>query len=304
MTWHLIVLIVSCGLPLFAFWFNPVLTKEMLKDLRIPRILHYVALASIGMALSLKNFTNFGIFLQNEGLFSVLILIFSLVYAAIFAIVTNNIEDLPTDAITNPNRPLVLGKIHTKHYLWVGIFCQIWALVLAYSLSIFIFGGILAISLGYYLYSCSPFRLKRIPILAKMIIGFNSFAVAWSGWVLVGGAAKQFPIKWMLFILIPLSLAANFVDLKDTEGDKWMNVKTLPVLLGQEKATHLIAVFTLMSYVIAGILLANLWLFIPNLFMAFLHIYFLYQKPYNEKPVFLIYVSSLYGLAVFLLYDS
>lgn len=302
MAWHLIVLITSCGLPLISFWFSPILTKEILKDLRIPRILHYVALANIGMALSLKNFTNFGVFLQNEGLFSVLILIFSLVYAAIFAIVTNNIEDVPTDTITNPNRPLVLGKIRTKDYLRVGIFCQTWALVLAYALSIYILSGILAISLGYYLYSCSPFRLKRIPILAKLIIGFNSFAIAWSGWVLVGGSPNQFPIKWMLFIMIPLSLAANFVDLKDTEGDKLMNVKTLPVLLGQEKATHLIAGFTLMSYVIAGILLANIWLFIPTLFMAFLHIYFLYQKPYIEKPVFLIYVSSLFGLAVFLLF--
>jgi 4-hydroxybenzoate polyprenyltransferase len=295
------VFIASMGLPFIAWLRYPSLTQEMLKDLRIPRILHYVALAGMGISLALRNLEAVKIFFLNGGGLSLIVLILSLVYAAVFAIVSNNIEDLPTDKLTNPSRPLVLGTVNPQHYLWVGIFCQIWAFLLASSLSMGVFGGIFGISFGYYLYSCSPFRLKKIPILAKFILGFNSLAVALCGWMLCGKNAFDFPLKWTLFILIPLSLAANFVDLKDTEGDKLMNVRTLPVLLGQEKAIHLIAGFTLFSYFVAGLLLENSWLFIPNVFIAFLHIRFLYKKPYNEKPIFLIFVSALYGLDVFLL---
>lgn len=301
MPYKLAFCIASIALPFIAWLRYPSLTQEMLKDLRIPRILHYVALAGMGISLALKDLASVKIFFQDEGVLSLILLVLSLVYAAVFAIVTNNIEDLPTDKLTNPNRPLVLGTVNPQHYLWVGIFCQIWAFVLAMSLSLGIFGGIFGISFGYYLYSCSPFRIKKIPILAKFILGFNSLAVALCGWMLCGKNALDFPLKWTLFILIPLSLAANFADLKDTEGDKLMNVRTLPVILGQEKAIHLIAGFTLFSYFVAGLLLENIWLFIPNVLIALLHIHFLYKKPYDEKPIFLIFLSALYGLDIFLL---
>jgi len=178
---------------------------------------------------------------------SLSLLVFSLVYAAVFAIVTNNLEDLPTDRITNLNRPLVSGKVKPKQYLWAGIFCQVWLYCWLFICLSGYFGVILLHFFGMiFSYSCRPFQPQKnsSPSL-KLIIGFNSL----SGRTLWMDALRWrivifFPLEWIFFILIPLSLAANFVDLKDTEGDKLMNVRTLPVVLGQEKARHLIAGFT------------------------------------------------------------
>lgn len=299
-----ILLGLSLLIPLCALFYFPLLTKEILRDLRIPRILHYVALAGLGMALYLRTDDHLNIYLRSDKVLLFPLFIVALTYAAVFAIVTNNIEDLGADQISNPKRPLVTGTVDTLSYLWAGIFCQVWALLLALMTQKALFFGILAISAGYYIYSCRPFRLKRIPIVAKIIIGFNSLAVAVCGYVLTGGNLADFSLIWVFYILVPLSLAANFVDLKDTEGDRHTGVKTLPVLWGEDKARLFITACTVFAYLMAGFLLHIWWVYPLNILIAALHIRFLYQQPYDEKPVFLIYVAALFGLDVFLFFST
>lgn len=286
--------------PLILLFYKSTLTKEILKDLRIVRILHYVALAGLGMALYLRESNYLTLYLNSDSFFVFPLFIISLAYSAVFAIVTNNIEDLEADKITNPNRPLVKGTVNAQSYYRVGIFCQVFSFFIAFMAQKEMFYGILAISVGYYIYSCKPFRLKRIPFIAKLIIGCNSLAVAVCGFVLAGGNVFDFPLIWVFYILIPLSLAANFVDLKDTEGDGKTGIKTLPVLWGEPKAKLFIAGCTVSAYIMAGVLLRIPWLYPLNFLMAVLHIWFLYKKPYDEKPVFMIYVSALFGLDIFL----
>lgn len=292
-------LLIAGIVPVGAFYFQPTLTKEICKDLRFLRILHYVALTLLGVVLYFDKESIHLLFSTAYPLKLVLFVV-ALVYAAIFAIISNNFEDLETDKISNTSRPLVQNTVNKDLYWKAGLFCQVFAFILSGVVQMEMFISIALISLGYYVYSCRPFRLKKIPFLAKLLIGFNSLVVAVAGFVLVGGKAADFPMIWIFYILVPLSLSANFVDLKDIEGDRAMNVRTLPVLWGAQKARFFIAFMTFVAYLIPCVLLQIWWVYPLTLFMLASHIYFLYAQPYHEKPVFLVYVSSIFGLNMFL----
>lgn len=301
---QLLLLSTSLLIPFAALLFSPAMTKELLKDLRILRILHYVALAGLGMSLYLRVDNRLCVYWESGNVLVFPLFIIALTYAAVFAIVSNNIEDLAADRISNPKRPLVIGAVATGPYLRAGIFCQAWALLLALLVQKEMFWGVFAISAGYFIYSCRPFRLKRIPFLAKAIIGINSLAVTVCGYVLAGGKLADFPPIWIFYILVPLALAANLVDLKDTEGDRQTGIRTLPVLWGEDKARFFVAAATMFAYAMAGFLLHISWVYPLNILVAVAHTWFLYRKPYDEKPVFLIYVAALFALDVFLFFST
>jgi 4-hydroxybenzoate polyprenyltransferase len=234
-------------------------------------------------------------------IFNFLSFFICLIYAAIFAIVTNNIEDLEADRISNPDRPLVKRSIDPKSYFRAGVISLLIALGIAAFTDPRILAGISAISLGYFIYSCRPFRLKRIPFLSKFIIGLNSLVVALAGFALAGGMIPDFPLLWAFYILVPLALSANFIDLKDTEGDRATGIKTLPVIFGENRARQLIAVFTCCSYVMAALLLNVLWMYPLVLGTCAVHLWLLFRKPYREKPVFFTYLLAIFALNVLLL---
>jgi len=282
----------------------PSLTREIIRDLRPLRILHYVVLALLGIAVLGNDEIIAAFFTNKETMLVFPLFIVALTYAAVFAIVTNNIEDLEADKLTNQSRPLVLGTVNKSTYLLAGIICLAYSLLLSFLVQKEMFFGIFAISTGYYLYSCRPFRIKKIPIISKLFIGLNSFVVAMCGFVLAGGRLNHFPLSWVLFILLPLSLSANFVDLKDTEGDRKTGVKTLPVLFGERKAKAFIAACTICTYLMAAILINIIWFYPLVTLMAVIHCYLLYRKPYNEKPVFIVYISGLLGLEAILFFHK
>lgn len=301
---HSILLLISIGIPFLSLSIYPVITREIFSDLRFMRILHYAALALFGFALYFSNLDVNTYFSQSGELLVFPLFIIALIYAAVFAIITNNIADIETDKISNTRRPLIKGTVKQAHYLLAGIFCLSYALILSLLVNSIMFYGILMISAGYYIYSCKPFRLKRIPFIAKLLIGFNSLVVAVCGFVLAGGRLNDFPVIWAVFIMLPLSLAANFVDIKDIAGDGKTGIKTLPVILGEKRAIHLIVFFTVCTYLMAAVIINLLWVYPLCGIMAILHITLLYRKPYNEKPIFLIYISALFGLNIILLFNK
>ena len=293
----------SILIPCCGYFFHPVLIKEIIRDLRILRILHYVALVGLGLSLRLANSDAVQPEINLTGILTLILVILAITYAAIFAIVTNNIADIETDKISNSDRPLIIKSVDSELYVKGGIFCLFYALILSALISKEVFYGILLITIGYYLYSCKPFRLKRIPLLAKLIIGLNSLTMAITGFGLAGGQWMDFPKIWGFYILVPLSLAANFIDLKDIEGDRVMNVKTLPVMWGEKHAKLFIALTTFSAYIFAAYLLGIQWLYPCVALLALIHVWLLYAAPYNEKPIFLTYVTSIFALDVFLFFS-
>lgn len=286
-------------LPLAFFIFQKKLFSVIIKDIRLGRILHYIALMVFGASLFFKAVGAYDKITLDTLLLFCLFTV-TLVYAAVFAIVTNNIEDIEADKITNPHRPLVKNTVQQRPYFLVGIICISVALLTAILVDVSLFISILLISVGYYIYSCKPFRLKRIPFLSKFIIGLNSLTVTMGAFCLAGGELSDFPLLWLVFILFPLSLSANFVDLKDIEGDRQTGIKTLPVFFGEKKALVIISVSTFITYIFAGVILNISWAYPLAILSALLHIWFLFKKPYKEAPVFFVFLSGIFGLSVLL----
>lgn len=305
------LLLVGMILPIsLGLWRARKLTIALLGDLRVPRILHYVALAGLGWVLQVRGdlaAVQMPPVPEGQDILRFLLLVLCLSYAAIAAIISNNLEDLAADRISNPHRPLARGAVLAQPYLYAALWCQLIALVIAAIADMRIFWGVLGISLGYFAYSCRPLRLKRVPVLSKLLIGLNSWMVAVCGYALAGGDWLEFPIWWSIWIIGPMSLAANFVDLKDTAGDGATGVWTLPVLFGECRARLVIALATLMGYAMASVLLwptCPSWVHPLNAGAAAAHIVLLYRKPYDERWVFLVYVGSLFGLDFLLFFGQ
>ena len=90
-----------------------------------------------------------------------------------------------------------------------------------------------------------------------------------------------------------LTLACNFIDLKDREGDLAGGVKTLPVLLGMRRSQQLIGGFFVLSYVSVGMLFGDNGVLFFSVVAGAIQFVLINRKNYQEGPVFLVYLLSL-----------
>jgi 4-hydroxybenzoate polyprenyltransferase len=296
-----VILLISSLIPagILAFT-NLSFFRELWLDLRLGRIFHYFVLFLFGFVVHHSSIA------QLEEVSSLTwiklpLYFIALVYAAVFAIATNNKEDLEIDKITNVNRPLVKGTVNPRRYLRVAFLSLIVSLVVAACANVVLLLAIVGISVVYYVYSCKPFKIKRFVFLAKFLIGINSLISALCGFLISGGKLAEFPVFWTVFILAPVSLMANFIDLKDTDGDRLAGIKTLPVIWGEPIAKRLIALFTFSAYVYVFFYFNSLLIGVLLMVTVSIHIYLILRQPYQEKPLFLLHNSLFLGLILLLL---
>jgi 4-hydroxybenzoate polyprenyltransferase len=305
--WYFIIGLL--GFLFVAFRQNKFLFLQLLKDSRPLRIVHFLFSFLTGILIYL-NAAEKGLagkfILTTENILVPVLVVISVFFAAVYSIVANNLEDIEIDKISNPDRPSVLPNINLAAYLRAGNVALLISLVAAYLAGRPVLVCMSIIIGMYYLYSCKPFRLKSIPIASKMVIGINSFFMALMGYTLFGETALTFPKEFIFFYIFPISLAANFIDLKDVKGDVIAGIKTLPVLIGLRNAQWIIAFFTISTYICAYIILhlnqIHIFWTIALLANAFFHIYFLIRKSYVELPVMILHTLSLVGMNAILFY--
>lgn len=298
-------------LVLLFYFYNKEKLKILLKDIRAMRIIHYLMMVILGFIL-LRYRTaeqiSIPFVLNTESFFYFFLISISIVFAALFTIISNNVEDISIDRISNSNRPLVKNLIEEKEYKSIGYIALVISLLasMLVNRSCFIFIGL--IIGNYYIYSNPPFKLKRIPVLSKLIIGMNSAFMALLGYTVFGGNVMTFPAEFLFFLVICLGLSSNFIDIKDYEGDKSFGIKTLPVLLGLLWSKIVISIFTIFSYSIFYFIIRNyiahLWLIAPMPLLLAAHLFFLNKKDFKETPVFIIYLAGIIGMVIILMADS
>jgi 4-hydroxybenzoate polyprenyltransferase len=156
----------------------------------------------------------------------------------------------------------------------------------------------------YFVYSMPPLRLKRVPILSKLLIAFNSLLLVMAGSMFI---SNGFKVKLPLSIIYPLFLIGltfvlNFIDIKDYDGDKRAGILTLPVLLGLRTAKHITGFSFLLFYLSIYFIIPNLFI-VPVLFLfGILQWFIICREPYNEKHIFYLYFISLIGMFFYLLF--
>ena len=289
-----LLLIPLVGLILM-FILNKRTTWAIIQDSRITRVIHYYLIYLFGISLAKTNANDI---LQHYSLHIIRELLFfiALFMAAIFAIVTNNHYDKSIDEISNPNRPLIRDNHSLKVYLLIGVLNLLCSIIISLFLGIDYVIIIVGISFIYFVYSCPPLRLKRFVFLAKLLIGLNHLLICIEAYQIAGGAWKEFPVFWTVFLGIGISLLANIIDIKDVDGDQRAGIKTLPVLIGIPKTKLFLAVVILMTYTALiwhyEILLIQLIIAVTGL----IHLSILLISSINDKWLFLFHNLLFVGL--------
>jgi 4-hydroxybenzoate polyprenyltransferase len=273
---------------------------ELFKDIRIERILHYFVVSAFGFVL--VQFENdIKIQIDFPKILEASVFFISLVYAAFFAIATNNEADIEIDKISNINRPLVKKTVDINEYRIVAYLSLLLSFGISFLLNIHYFLCVFGLSLVYFLYSCKPFRFKKYVIFAKFLIGINTFICALTGFVGGGGNVFEFPFFWTFFILVPIALLANFVDLKDVEGDSKNGIQTIPVLFGMKSTLQFLSVIIIICYVFVYLYFGINWFIAILIPLVTIHLFLLWRKPYREKPLFYLHNFLFLGLIVLFL---
>lgn len=288
-------------LLVFLLWRErPTLFAALARNMRIPRLLHYELMLAFGWALTGVHITRP---LAASKILEALMLGVSVAAAWCFAVATNDLADEAIDRVSSPSRPLVNNTIlRTEHNHVTWVFFVI-ACVSAFVLHPIPFFLILCFMASYYVYSVPPLRLKRIPIMSKLVISGNSLLLVAVGFMLGGRELYHLPSKLVLFFLVPVTLAANFIDLKDYEGDRKEGVWTLPVLIGMRPAQFIIGAFWLVAYASFAMLTPAHWLRVVLLIIGVIQFALITRRRYSELPVFCVYLASLLAV-LFLLFSK
>ena len=170
----------------------------------------------------------------------------------------NDWYDRHVDAINEPNRPIPSGRIPGQWGLYIAI---LWSLISlwvgSYLGAIGFLATLLALVLAWF-YSMPPIRFKNNGWLGNLACGVSYEGLAWvTGATLLSGGVL--PSKPSLLLAGLYSASAHGImtlnDFKAIEGDRQMDVRSLPVQLGAIKAAQVAAAFMLLPQVIVVVLL-------------------------------------------------
>ncbi len=242
------------ALAIVGYQQNKPAFKAFIRDFRIARVLYYSFLALFGMRIAYQ----IGLYAFIPHTFADILgyIIFFAVIALnfTFAAVTNDIVDMPIDAISNKHRPLVQGALTVEQYksiaLLLGVLIISGSLLINYT----VFICTLLFHICFYLYSIPPLRLKRHFLPGGILLALAGLITMMSGYGFfsLSSAFHSFPLKLSIFILIFLFIVVHIRDFKDIEGDAKEGIQTLPVVLGEKKARILLGVLILIGGIITG----------------------------------------------------
>ncbi len=187
------------------------------------------------------------------------IFLLSSVFITAAGFIINDIQDIETDQINKPTKVFV-GKIFSisQSYNWYIIFNVLGVLMgfyLANYLQKPIFSSVpIIISFLLYFYSTT---LKKWPFIGNLVVAFLiSFSILSLAFfdLILQVKLNDLGFHFMLFeIIFEFSIFAFIInlnreivkDLEDVEGDKLMQMNTLPILIGLKYTKIIIAFLTL-----------------------------------------------------------
>jgi chlorophyll synthase len=170
----------------------------------------------------------------------------------------NDWFDRHVDAINEPNRPIPSGRIPGRWGLWIAILWTALSVLLAVTLGPWVVGAALAGLVLAWAYSAPPIRLKQRgwwgPICAALCYeGFAWF----TGAAAMSGALPDIRIVTLAGLYSFGAIGIMILnDFKAVEGDRRMNILSVPVDLGVENAAWLACVIMAAPQVVVATLLA------------------------------------------------
>jgi len=273
----------------------------ILKDARFSRIIYFFSIFAMGVAIAVRG-SRFDF--SASTLLNLVCVSLGILFASLYSIIMNNIADYDIDLISNPDRPLINKSIEIDLYKKLAVLFLFLSLFYSALVSFTVFFLVLLFIGNYFIYSMPPLRLKRITFFSKLIIAINSLAFALMGYSFTTGLYGGFPGILYLLLLVGVTATANFIDIKDFEGDKKAGVKTLPVVLGQKTAKIVIGSFFLIAYPAFYIFFIShdykIFWFWAYLFLGVIQFYVINRKRYKDSTVMILNILFVW-LTIYLL---
>ncbi|MBF0330740.1 MAG: UbiA family prenyltransferase [Candidatus Omnitrophica bacterium] len=270
---------------------GPHIFRAVFRDLRWMRLTQYLLLIVLGAVVCAKHFSGQVVFGQ-EGFFRVIFLLISVTLAWAFCVISNNWADEDIDRVANPRRPSVAGTVPAGVYRCIGWGCLWGAGIYALAINAATLEIMAVFTGAYSLYSMPPLRLKRVPVLSKFVIGLNALLMFMLGYMFWANSTT-IQLPFILFFLLFFTFSANFIDIKDHDGDLAAGIKTLPVLLGPLWAKRLIGLSFVVTYLAAYETFMLQGFFWGCLATGAVQCILINRKNYDERPVLIIHVASL-----------
>lgn len=272
-----------------------------LRNIRPLRALHYTVMIIGGVLLGTRgNFYGYG-FLDVLALLS---LILAWASAWMVAVCVNDIHDQPIDAISNANRPLIAGTATESDVRSATPVFLIFSLLAAWASGYYPFIFLVVFTACYFIYSAPPLRLKRIPGLASVLIGFALLSSVLAGFFLASPdkSLAALPGTLLFGIVLCYTLALNARDLKDVRGDAAAGIATVPTFIakrfGERNAFRVTGVLVALGLLLSPFFIPVPGLLIPAGIAAMLAYLACVRQPYREMPLLLINFGYLFWIAI------
>ena len=168
----------------------------------------------------------------------------------------NDYCDYEIDLINRPNRPLSRGMITCPQALSFAVILFLIGSIIAFQLPFY--ATLIAVGIALPLMVVYSLRLKGTPLLGNVVIA----AILGLTFIFCGLAFNNIvPMIIPAILAFGLTLVRELIkDIADVEGDNSVGLKTLPLVLGKNKAIN----FAVINIVIIGL---------GALLPYFLHIY-------------------------------
>jgi 4-hydroxybenzoate polyprenyltransferase len=176
----------------------------------------------------------------------------------------NQVFDAEIDRVNKPDRPIPAGLATPRAALGFGDLLAVLSLLLGALASPGFLACVGAGLVGTWIYSAPPLRTKRHALLASLTIALpRGLLVPVAGWAVLASPAAGEP--WALGAILALFVlgAAGTKDFADIRGDAAHGCRTLPVLLGPERAARWIAPFLFLPFALYPAFGALGWLGAP-----------------------------------------
>ena len=280
-----------------------ILKKEtfliIVKDFRLIRIFNYIVIFFFGAIIFDR--TNAYSFFEDTK--SLALMLISFLFAAFFATINNNINDIDIDKISNKEREYIKKNVNISEYQKASVIFFVLSTATSFFVGFWFTYIISLLMLLYFVYSTKPFRFRNNLFFSKTVLAFNFLITMVAGNYFVEGKIFfSYPLFIILFLIFWGYL--NFIDLKDYEGDRKNGVKNVVTVFGLSRSKKIIASFFVISFLLSNILIFNLIFLILSIVFSVMQWIFVNKKIYKEAPVFINYMFFLILFIVFYVFFS
>lgn len=165
-----------------------------------------------------------------------------------FGYLHNDLLDIEIDKISHPKRPLPQGILHPNSIRMMSLSLLLIGLITAYFIGTGIFLFSLFSSVLLWLYNT---KLKRLAIIGNATVALlGGFVFLFVGMVSGNLMKMLFPFLFAFLIHFAREICKDIIDM---EGDKILNFKTLPVVIGPNPSLFVVKMIVLVLILLTPI---------------------------------------------------